>query len=177
MSRRAREDGTRTEEGMENPPGQLSELEFLTKLQRILSEGLFVASYKFGLLLALAELSVEDAPADNGSLRIELHVLSERFIRLYWRQVAPFGGQLLIQATRGQAEIITRITKFQVKHGMSFSLAQSHPRWPVLVRQISRLLDEQPLWRLQTVGKKDSMDFLYPEMRGADHIVLHPGVA
>lgn len=36
---------------MENPPRQLSELEFLTKLQRILSEGLFVASYKYALLL------------------------------------------------------------------------------------------------------------------------------
>jgi hypothetical protein len=35
------------------------ELEFLTKLQRILNEGVFVASYKYALLLALAELSVE----------------------------------------------------------------------------------------------------------------------
>src|SRR5687767_9775172 len=135
--------------------GPLSELEFLTKLQRILSEGLFVASYKFALLLALAELSVEESPAEDGTLRIELDVLSERFIRLYWRQVAPFGGRVLIQATRSQAEIITRITEFQAQYGLPFAQAESHPRWPALVRQIRRLLDKQPLWRLQFVGKKD----------------------
>jgi len=38
---------------------QTAQLEFLTKLQRILGEGLFVASYKYALLLALGELSVE----------------------------------------------------------------------------------------------------------------------
>ena len=37
----------------------ITELHFLMKLQRVLSEALFVASYKYALLLALAELSVE----------------------------------------------------------------------------------------------------------------------
>ncbi len=39
---------------MSGPQKQIAELEFLTKLQRILGEGLFVASYKYALLLALA---------------------------------------------------------------------------------------------------------------------------
>ena len=160
---------------MEQAVGQLSELDFLIKLQRILSEGAFVASYKFALLLALAELSIENSPADDGTLRIELDVLSERFIKLYWRQVAPFGGRVLIQATGSQAEIITRIAKFQADHGVTLSLAQSHLRWPTLVRQIGRLLDRQPLWRLQLVGK-ERLDFLYPETPGTNYILLRPGV-
>ena len=44
---------------MGGPDKKLAQLDFLTKLQRILNEGLFVASYKYALLLALAELSVE----------------------------------------------------------------------------------------------------------------------
>jgi hypothetical protein len=44
---------------MDDVASQIAQLEFLTKLQRILNEGLFVASYKYALLLALAELSVE----------------------------------------------------------------------------------------------------------------------
>ena len=51
-------------------------MEFLTKLQRILNEGLFVASYKYALLLALAELSVEKEAAADGTLRIELDKLA-----------------------------------------------------------------------------------------------------
>lgn len=58
--------------------GVIGELEFLTKLQRILNEGLFVASYKHALLLALAELSVEKEAAADGTLRIELDELAER---------------------------------------------------------------------------------------------------
>ena len=36
-----------------------SELEFLRKIQRLFSEGEFVVTYKYALLQALADLSVE----------------------------------------------------------------------------------------------------------------------
>jgi hypothetical protein len=41
------------------PPTPDEQIQFLVKLQRLLDEGLFVASYKFALLLALADLSIE----------------------------------------------------------------------------------------------------------------------
>jgi hypothetical protein len=47
------------------PPTPDEQIEFLVKLQRLLDEGLFVASYKFALLLALADLSIE-AGDDSG---------------------------------------------------------------------------------------------------------------
>jgi hypothetical protein len=44
----------------------MSKIRFLVSLQRLLDEGLFVASYKFALLLALADLSIE-AGDDSGA--------------------------------------------------------------------------------------------------------------
>ena len=41
----------------------IGEIEFLRKLQRLLAEGDFVATYKFALLNALADLSLERDPA------------------------------------------------------------------------------------------------------------------
>ena len=41
------------------PPTPDEQIAFLTKVQRILSEGQFTATYKYALLLALADLAVE----------------------------------------------------------------------------------------------------------------------
>jgi len=156
--------------------GQLPELEFLTKLQRILNEGLFSASYKYALLLALAELSVEKSIAPDGTLRIELDELADRFITLYWRQVAPFGGETMLAQNAGrQASIINKIAAFKAR-APTLSVARGHKRWSQLVREVGRLLDQMPLWKLQLVGK-ERLDFLYEERLVDRGIVLRPGVA
>jgi len=51
-------------------PAAATQLDFLNKLQRILNEGRVVASYKFALVLALAQLSVRKKPAPDGTLAI-----------------------------------------------------------------------------------------------------------
>ena len=153
-----------------------AQLEFLTRLQRILGEGLFVASYKYALLLSLAELSVEKSPATDGSLRIELNELADRFITLYWRQVAPFGrGSMLAQNTGRQANIIGTIAAFK-GNAPTLAVARNHRAWPQLVRKVGRLLDQMPLWKLQLVGK-ERLDFLYEERLVEKGIVLRPGIA
>ncbi len=48
----------------------IGELAFLRKLQRLLAEGDFVATDKFALLNALADLSLEREPDEDGSLRV-----------------------------------------------------------------------------------------------------------
>ena len=160
---------------MHNPHGHLSELEFLTKLQRILNEGLFSASYKYALLLALAELSVENDPAPDGTLHIKLDGLAERFITLYWRQVAPFGGGMLAQNTGRQASIIGKIASFK-SSAPTLAVARNDRRWSRLVKEVGRLLDDMPLWKLQRVGN-EKVDFLYEERLVDRGIVLRPGVA
>ncbi|MBI3044452.1 MAG: HNH endonuclease [Betaproteobacteria bacterium] len=154
---------------------QIAQLEFLTKLQRILGEGLFSASYKYALLLSLAELSVEQSIPSDGTLRIELDELAGRFITLYWRQVAPFKGRLLAQNAGRQASIISKISAFK-SVAPTLAVARSRTQWPRLVHEVGRLLVEMPLWKLQRVGE-ERLDFLYEERLTDRSIVLRPGVA
>lgn len=161
---------------MSTSPGMIGELEFLTKLQRILNEGLFTASYKYALLLALAELSVEKSIRPDGTLRIELDELADRFVILYWRQVAPFGGnKMLAQNTGRQASAITKIAALRDK-APTLASARAHARWLALVKQIGRLLVDMPLWKLQRVGE-ERLNFLYEERLVDRGIVLRPGIA
>ena len=81
----------------------IGELEFLRKLQRLLAEGDFVATYKFALLNALADLSLEREPAADGSLRLPVSAIAEKFIEYYWPQARPYRavdgtGFVLVQA-------------------------------------------------------------------------------
>ena len=159
-----------------SPAESIGELEFLTKLQRILSEGLFVASYKYALLLSLAELSVEKDASPDGTLGIGLDELAERFITLYWRQVAPFGtAATLHQATGKQASVINRIAAFKGS-APTLASARRHQEWKRTVRKVAAVLDGMPLWRLQLVGA-ERLTFLYEGKRRDKELILKPGVA
>src|SRR5688572_3127867 len=139
-----------------------AQLEFLNKLKRILSEGLFAASYKYALILTLAELSVEKTAAADGSLALPLHQLSDRFITLYWRQTAPFvSGTVLLQNAGKQASAIRKIADLRSR-APTIAMARRHTDWGPLVRDIARLLVTMPLWKLQRVAA-DRLDFLYEE--------------
>ena len=154
----------------------VDQLDFLDKLQRILGEGLFVASYKYALILALAEFSVEKGVEPADSLGIPLEELSERFIALYWRQTAPFAaGVVLAQNTGRQASAIRRISEFRA-YAPTLAAARRHRQWRRLVNDIARLLRVMPLWKLQRVGA-DRLDFLYEERLVDGAIVLRPGIA
>jgi len=156
--------------------GDAAHLDFLNKLQRILNEGLFAASYKYALILALAELCVEKTSAADGSLALPLPELSERFITLYWRQTAPFvSGTVLFQNAGRQASAITKIAELRSR-APTLAAARRHADWRPLVRDIARLLVTMPLWKLQRVGA-DRLDFLYEERLSDGAIVLRPGVA
>lgn len=156
--------------------GQVSQLEFLGKLQRILNEGVFTASYKYALILSIAELSVEKADREDDSLHLSIDEIADRFIGFYWRQAAPFAGGTFLRHAKGrEARAVTRIRAFQ-DHAPTLSAARNHRRWNVLVHSISRLLVEMPLWKLQRVGA-DKLDFLYEEAIVDSGIVLRPGVA
>lgn len=49
-------------------PSPEAQLQFLSKLQRVFSEGDFTATYKFALLISLADLAVEFGADDNNAL-------------------------------------------------------------------------------------------------------------
>ena len=54
------------------PPSADEQVRFLSNIQRILEEGDFSASYKFALLLALADISVETGDDSGNALRVNL---------------------------------------------------------------------------------------------------------
>lgn len=149
----------------------IDELTFLRKLQRLLDEGEFVATYKFALLNALADLSVERSPAPDGSLRLPLTAIAEKFIDYYWSQARPYRGveetpTVLRQNPGRQAAVINALIERQ---GAGYSLAsvRRDRRWTSLVNRVARIVREMPLWKLQTVGG-DADEFLYrrAEFRG-----------
>jgi len=160
----------------DNLPDPAARLRFLGNVQRVLDEGSFVSSYKFALLTALADLSVEQATSTDGTLAIPLSTLAERFIELYWRQAAPFrGGDILMQNTGRQAAVVKAVANFREQAG-NLVAARRASRWHALVERVGSVLLEMPLWKLQTVGQSKVI-FLYDEVLVDDAIVLKPGVA
>src|ERR1700709_47910 len=100
-------------------PTPEQQVQFLRDIQRLLAEGLFVASYKFALVHALADLAVLKGDDSGAPLEIDTNDIPAKFVELYWRQSRPFqiGGEatglVLQQNTGKQAAIISRIAKSQ----------------------------------------------------------------
>ncbi len=166
-------------------PGHVSEraigeLEFLRKLQRLLAEGDFVATYKLALLNALADLSVEGELARDGSLHVPIEAIAEKFIAYYWPQARPYragdgAGFVLRQNAGKQAAVINALTAMQGTHA-TLAAARSARGWRALVRDVGRTIVTMPLWKLQTVGSERD-EFLYRQAEYADESIrLLPGV-
>jgi len=147
------------------------QIEFLTTLQRLLEEGDFVATYKFALIMALADLAVESRDRVDGSLRIPLGEIARKFIEYYWPQAAPFaaagarrtsskGDALLKQNTGRQAAIIRRVAEARADYGKLANAERDHQRWRALLSSVRRTVIDMPLWRLQVMGGRP-VEFLY----------------
>ncbi len=159
----------------------IGELEFLRKLQRLLAEGDFVATYNFALLNALADLCLEQEPAADGSLRLSVHAIAEKFIEYYWPQSRPYralGGSahVLWQNTGRQATVISALVAAQSMHATLPVARAARLRWHTLVTKVAGTVEGMPLWKLQTVGGERD-EFLYRESEFVgQEIRLLPGV-
>lgn len=150
----------------------------------MISEGSFVATYKFALLMALTDAAVEHGNDTGDGLELETKQISSHIIKYYWRQTIPYvpkqdptQGQILRQNTGRQAAIIRRIV--QARREVSDSLAfakQQKPQWKSLVSDVDKTVRRMPLWKLQTVGN-ERLEFLYTNVGKGTTIELRPGVA
>jgi 5-methylcytosine-specific restriction endonuclease McrA len=167
-----------------NPPTPEQQVLFLRNVQRLLNEGQFVASYKFALLHALADLAVLKGDDSGAPLDLRTKDIAEKFIELYWIQCRPFelGGEntglILQQNTGKQAAIIRAIVQAQnISSGSLFRFRQSSPaQWKSLISEVDATVCVMPLWKLQTVGE-EKMSFLYDNIGSGKKITLKPGVA
>jgi hypothetical protein len=155
---------------------------FLGKVERLLSEGQFVATYKYALLLAIADLAVKLGSDDGSELDLPIRTIAEEFIELYWRQCAPYGNSVadgtysILQQNRGQqAAIISIVDDLRQAHGTLVRARQS-AAWTAAVTEATRLIKDMPLWRLQRL-RNEVLDFLYSQSPVAGHIRLKHGVA
>lgn len=159
-----------------------SQVHFLQRLQQLLSEGSFVASYKFALLHALADLAVRRGDDSGAPLRLSTREIAEVMIELYWRQTMPFpvaGGatRVLAQNTGRQAGIVNILERERARHGGSLQrVRQDSVKWDVIVGEVESIVRKMPLWKLQTIGGQ-TIEFLYPNIGRGRSVELYPGVA
>ena len=154
------------------------QLDFLKQLQRIFNEGEFVATYKFALLHALADICVEREAGQDGSLHVPLRNIGEKFLELYWHHAEPYSGKglgVLRQNTKGQALIISRLEGVRGTYPTIAQFRRSKD-WQSSVTFAASQIEKMPLWRLQTLGGVEG-DFLYGDEIVDAGIVLKPGVA
>lgn len=166
------------------PPDPLYQVAFLQQLQRLLADGGFVATYKYALLHALADLAIKHGEDSRAPLRLGTRAIAEQMVELYWRQALSFPGggreapAVLRQNTGRQATILVHIQEAQARFGASLvrCRASSGGEWSALVREAERVLKVMPLWKLQTVGD-ERLSFLYDNLDRGSEITLKPGVA
>jgi hypothetical protein len=140
---------------------------FLSNVQRLLSEGSFVSTYKYALLLSLADLCVELGRDNDSALDIPTRRIGEKFAEYYWRQCAPYlpaGGEdtgVLKQNTGEAPRIIKLLHDVRGAYdGSLVNLRRDERAWNQTVTQIAAQVRKMPLWKLQTVGTQ-KLDFLY----------------
>lgn len=161
-------------------PTPEAQLEFLTQLQRLFSEGEFTATYKYALLISLAELAVERAAEADPVFALE--EIAARFVDLYWQQSAIYPSArpaavpgVLVQNRGRQAQVVSALAKFRASHGVTTVHAlRVHADYPTLVREVAATVRDQPLHKLQTFGRS-SVTFLYHVVDGKVHLAA--GVA
>ena len=170
----------------ETHPSADEQIRFIANIERILSEGSYVATYKYALLIALVELAIERGDDTNRELVLPIHDIADKFAELYWRQAAPYATNealrtaIVLHQNQGkQASAISRLVDLRNRmRGSRSTLGEARRTddWRRLVSQMRVLLKAMPLWRLQRVGREE-VRFLYVEGPAADSITLLPGVA
>ncbi len=162
-------------------PSADDQIRFLRDVQALLEDGQFVATYKFALLTALADLAVESGVTDDQLLVVPVRSIAEKFIEYYWQQSAPFasghGAQVLKQNSGRQAAVIGELIKLRVQGVDSLSqLRTNTPQWKSTVGRVTRVVRDMPLFRLQYIGGT-LRPFLYAHRLQDGAIVLNPGIA
>lgn len=158
-------------------PSADDQVRFLLHVQRLLTEGSFVATYKHALLLSIADICIERGEDTGGRLRITTLELAEKFISYYWRQSVPYHlvgrtGSVLKQNTGRQAAVISSVIRTREAYGGSLPrLKADAAAWQRLRRDVAETIRVMPLWKLQTLGR-NRVEFLYDHDPREGHEIL-----
>ena len=161
------------------------QLNFLRRIQWLLESSSYTSTYKFALLMAMTNLSIESAISDNSECIMSYEELAEQFVQLYWTQTLPFSHQdddsVLKQSNAGgQAKVITSILKLQQEtKTTSIRVARTRDikKWQSTIKEVAQTIKNNPAKYLQSAQDKVSREFLYVYNPKANTIVLIPGIA
>ncbi len=164
-------------------PDAGQQLAFLRQLQRLFQEGDFTSTYKYALLLALAELAIEcDAPA-GAALMLPMERIAGKFAEFYWLQSLPYSsdaagnrGDVLLQNTDRQVAVIRHLTTLRSLGVSTLSQARQHPNWQRTLRAIATHVRKMPVQRLQNLSGNPVI-FLFDPAAVGNTLTLLPGVA
>lgn len=166
---------------MSNIPSAEEQLEFLSKIQRLFNESDFSSTYKYALIISLADLAIELGKDDGSPLELSNRQIAERFIELYWQQATPYKTSgtnesgILFQNNGSQAAIIKAISEFRQQNKCNSSeSAKRLKNYKKLVTAVATTVAKQPINYLQNVGG-GTLPFLFE--RSTNSITLKNGVA
>lgn len=164
-------------------PSSDAQLQFLQHLQRLFEEGEFSATYKYALLLALAELAVELGSENGASLALPISRIAEKFADFYWPQTLPYSvglqdspSGILSQNFGKQAAVVRHLMEIRRTGISTLAEARRHPQWPSTLRNIERVVRDMPIRYLQNLAGSPLV-FLYDPVVHNGILTLLPGVA
>jgi len=160
---------------------------FLHNVQRLLVEGQFTATYKFALVLALADLAIEQGSDNAEAEEVSTSAIAEKFIQYYWRHIKPFatghGEPVMLRQNLGNSPAIISELTVAAKSGVTTlaELKKDSRRWKSIVTRVRQTVCNQPLRYLPTMGSTRH-SFLYDDStdiqagKVVEKIRLEPGV-
>lgn len=167
---------------MSRLPTPEEQLAFLSKIQRLFAESDFTATYKFALLIALADLAVERGSEDGDTLALSYSEIAKKFIELYWSHVTPYArpgadvASVVLHQNHGrQAAIINHLATFRANNpSATLASVEGANGYLSLLGKVASTVAQQPIRYLQNFGGQE-VRFLYSRETGG--IELLPGVA
>ena len=133
-------------------PTAEEQIAFLQHIQRLFDEGEFQATYKYALLLTLAELAVEHGVDAGAEIDLPMPLVAEKFAEFYWRQIAPYQSGLpgteasvISQNLGDQAAVVNHLSEVHRYCSSQFSRARLHPKWKSTLSAISTVIRNMPL--------------------------------
>ena len=163
-------------------PSPEQQVEFLQNLQRLFEEGDFTATYKYALLIALAEIAVEHGNDTGAPLEIGVIQLAEKFAEFYWPQTAHYSSGalgsvpgVLSQNLGKQAAIVNHLHRVRSNNVASLVAAKRSGEWRRTLASIASVIRNMPVRYLQNVaGARVPFLYDYPLRNG--RLVLKRGV-
>jgi 5-methylcytosine-specific restriction endonuclease McrA len=117
-----------------------SSIAFGEKLLALLDTGSFTTSYKYALLLALLDATLEGTASD-GSAPTVLHArdLGRRVFELYWQQARPFSEEGSLRQS-SQRDLVVKISELRAELGLPehVPIDVARRRHPLELRRLER---------------------------------------